>query len=175
MKRFRLALLAPLAGVLVSVSCAGPRAPRTLTPPAASPTTAPATVVPAESATPVPEPTPVTPSPENWQPAPGDERMERTEVQVETADVVTLESDPPQYQLRVTGWKGTPCHQVRVKVDEPDASQRILVEVYALLEPDRACIQRLDALELNIPLGSYDAGEYTVWLNGEQVGTISAP
>ena len=116
-----------------------------------------------------------TPSPENWAPQPGDEDLVRGEVEVETTDILTLESFPPQYMLHVAGWKGNPCQQLRVVVSDPDDQNRIDVEIYTLIEPDAVCIQVLESLDINVPLGSFESGEYTVWVNGTQAGAIDAP
>jgi hypothetical protein len=116
-----------------------------------------------------------TPSAENWAPQPGDEDLVRGEVEIETMEILTLESFPPQYMLHVEGWKGNPCQQLRVVVSEPDDENRIDVEIYTLIEPDAVCIQVLESLDINIPLGSFASGEYTVRVNGTQAGTLTAP
>jgi hypothetical protein len=116
-----------------------------------------------------------TPSPETWQPVPEDENMVRAEVEVASAEILTLESFPPQYQLHVTGGKGNPCNMLRVVVGEPDEQGRIDVDVYTVIDPAATCIQVLEGFDINIPLGTLETGEYSVWLNGEQVGEIVAP
>src|SRR3989337_2693298 len=65
-------------------------------------------------------------------PAAGDEDMIRGNVFVEGHEVLVLESFPPQFMLNLTGSLPTPCHQFRAKVSEPDAQNRIHVEVYSL-------------------------------------------
>jgi hypothetical protein len=77
--------------------------------------------------------------------------------------------------LHVTGWKGNPCQQIRVVVSEPGDENRIDVEIYNLIEPETVCIQVLESLDINIPLGSFETGEYSVWVNGTQVSAIDAP
>jgi hypothetical protein len=144
---------------------------------------APAAPAPTEELAPTEEPAPPvdlpgtggTPSPENWQPVPEDENLIRAEVEVQSAEILTLESFPPQYQLHVTGGKGNPCNMLRVAVGEPDENGRIDVDVYTVLDPAATCIQILEGFDINIPLGSLEAGEYSVWLNGQQVGEIVAP
>jgi hypothetical protein len=112
------------------------------------------------------------PSPAPWEPAPGDVNMVRGEVFIEEQDILTLESFPPQFVLRLSGSLPTPCHQLRVAASAPDEQDRIQVEVYSLAKPDEVCIQVLEPFEANVPLGSYASGTYTVWVNGEQVGEI---
>lgn len=111
-----------------------------------------------------------TPSP--WEPQPGDENLARGEAFIDQAEIVTLESFPPQFRLKLSGTLPTPCHQLRVVVSEPDAQERIDVEVYSVVDPNQACIQVVEPFEANIPIGSFTSGEYTVLVNGEQVGEI---
>jgi hypothetical protein len=113
--------------------------------------------------------------PEEWAPQAGDEDLIRGEVEIEMVDILTLESFPPQYMLHVEGWQGNPCQELRVVVSEPDDQNQIDVEIYTVMEPDVICIQVLESLDVNIPLGSFESGEYTVVVNGEEAATISAP
>jgi hypothetical protein len=114
-------------------------------------------------------------APADWLPAPGDEALARSNVELETAEVLTLESWPPQYMLHLAGWKGNPCAQLRVEVADPDAQNRIEVEVYTVVDPAAVCIQVLESFKVNVPLGSLDGGAYSVWVNGQQVAEIVAP
>lgn len=112
------------------------------------------------------------PAEDPWQPRLGDEDLQRGEVEIDSADILVLESFPPQFVLHLVGWKGTPCHDLRITVSEPDEQQRIFVEAYTLVDPDVICIQMLEGFDINVPLGSYESGEYSVWLNGQQIETI---
>jgi hypothetical protein len=112
---------------------------------------------------------------EEWAPQPGDQDLVRSGVEIEKTDILILESFPPQYVLHLEGWKGNPCQQLRVIVSEPDDQNRIEVEVYTVMDPDEICIQVLENLDINIPLGSFESGEYSVWVNAIEAGSISAP
>ena len=111
--------------------------------------------------------------PAPWEPAPGDENLVRGEVSIKGQDVLVQESFPPQFVLKLSGALPTPCHQLRVKVNDPDPQNQIQVEVYALAKPDEICVQMLEPFEESIPLGSYTSGEYTVLVNGTQAGVIA--
>ena len=41
------------------------------------------------------------------------------------------------------------------------------------VDPDVICIQMLEGFDVNVPLGAFESGEYTVWLNGTQIGEIA--
>jgi hypothetical protein len=113
------------------------------------------------------------PYPAPWEPAVGDENLVRGEAFIEEQDILVLESFPPQFVLRLSGALPTPCHQLRVKVNGPNAQDQIQVEVYSLAKPDEICIQVLEPFEESIPLGSYTSGEYAVLVNGKQAGVIA--
>ena len=112
------------------------------------------------------------PSPAAWEPAVGDENLMRGEAFIDSQDILVLESFPPQFNLALAGSLPTPCHQLRAVVSEPDAQNRIMVEVYSVVDPNEACIQVLEPFEVNIPLGSYSSGEFTVLVNNREIGQI---
>ena len=121
---------------------------------------------------------PSSPKPDDLSvtPAPGkgDESLQRGPVYIDAKDILTLESFPLQFQLHVQGSLPTPCHQLRVVVDKPDQQNQIHVSIYSLVNPDQACTQVLDPFEVNIPLGSFPSGNYTILVNDERVGEITA-
>lgn len=111
----------------------------------------------------------------DWEPQPGDEELIEGEVTITLSDILTLESFPPQFVVHLEGEKGNPCAYVRARSSEPGADGRIDIEVYALIDPLILCAAVTDEFEINFPLGSLPSGEYTVFINGEQVGEIMAP
>jgi hypothetical protein len=113
--------------------------------------------------------------PSPLEPLPDEESMTRGEVFIDQMDILTMESFPPQFLLQVRGSLPTPCHHLRAEVSEPDAQNRIQVEVFSLADPDEACIQVLEPFQQGINLGSFPQGSYTVIVNGEQVAEIEAP
>jgi hypothetical protein len=113
--------------------------------------------------------------PSPLEPLPGEASMTRGEVFIDDMLILTMESFPPQYMLRIIGSLPTPCHHLRADVPDPDAQDRIMVDVYSLVDPDVACIQVLEPFQQGINLGSLPQGSYTVYVNGEQVGEIDAP
>ena len=104
-----------------------------------------------------------------YAPQPGDELLDRASVFVEEFGILTLESFPPQFVLRLTGNLPTPCHMLRAVVSEPDKAGRIDVELYSLADPEKLCIQVLAPFQASISLGSYAEGSYSVTINGDQV------
>lgn len=118
------------------------------------------------------DPTPPAENP--YLPQPGDEALVRGNVYLDSVDLLILESYPVQIMLVLRGNVPDPCHQLRLVVGQPDEQNRIEVEAYSLGDPTKICIQVLAPFEVNLNLGSFPAGNYTVWVNGEQVGEFDA-
>jgi len=109
-----------------------------------------------------------------YAPRPGDDQLTRGEAFIDSADLLTMESFPLQFALVLKGNLPTPCHQIRVIYNEPDADHKINLEVYSVADPNAACAQMLQPFEQNISLGSFPSGHYTVWVNGQQVAEFDA-
>lgn len=126
-----------------------------------------------ETATPhVSEPSP-SPVP-TFTTAPTDENLVRGNAFVDSAELLTLESSPLQFVLALKGSLPTPCNQLRVDVSPPDSENKIIVDVYSVVNADEICAQVVEPFEENIPLGSFPAAHYTLWVNGELVAEFDA-
>jgi hypothetical protein len=98
----------------------------------------------------------------------------RGEVFVDFSQVITRESYPIQAAVLVSGNMPTPCHQFHYEISQPDAENRIVVEVYSLFDSKALCIQVLQPFEHTIELGSFSGGKYKVILNGVDIGDIDS-
>jgi hypothetical protein len=105
-----------------------------------------------------------------FSPKPEDKDLTRGNVYLTEASLVIRESSPPQISLTVQGDLPTPCNQLRADIGEPDAENKIEVELYSVSNPNKACTQVLQPFEESIDLGTFPTGHYTVWVNGEMVG-----
>jgi hypothetical protein len=94
----------------------------------------------------------------------------RSNVTIREASLVIRESYPPQVSLSISGELPTPCNQLRVKIDAPNQENKIIVEVYSLVNPDKACIQVIEPFQEYIDLGTFPIGHYSVWVNSEMAG-----
>lgn len=151
-------LIAVLAlGVLILAACAG--------------RTTPAPDGPVSSN----DPTSAVPDANSLQPQPGDDKLERGGVEITATEIFTLESFPPQFMVKIEGNKATPCHQLRAVIGEPGESKEIRIDVYTIFSTELACVQMIEAFNVNLPLGSYTAGTYAVYVNDAQIGQIVAP
>ena len=114
------------------------------------------------------------PAPQPYLPQPGDAGLIRGAAFIESSNLLILESYPVQIVLALTGSLPTPCNELRVATNPPDSRNQIQVEVYSVIEPDQMCAEVLEPFELNVGLGSFPSGHYSVWVNGEMVGEFDS-
>lgn len=118
--------------------------------------------------------TPDEPAADPYAPQPADSALIRGNVFIQEMDLLIRESFPPQIALALRGEVPTPCHQLRVLTAEPDADNRIDVEMYSVVDPDLACVQVVEPFEANISLGTFPAGHYSVWVNEVMAGEFDS-
>ncbi|MCJ7432704.1 MAG: hypothetical protein MUO77_04375 [Anaerolineales bacterium] len=109
-----------------------------------------------------------------YAPRAGDDALQRGNAFLDSTDILTMESYPLQFAVLLKGNLPTPCHELRVAYGQPDAENKIQLEVYSVADPNAVCAQMLQPFEQTIALGSFPAGHYTVWINGKQVGEFDA-
>lgn len=95
----------------------------------------------------------------------------RLAVEVNSMEMLQLESFPVQLILHVEGWLPNPCSTADWELDTSGAGE-ILVELYAVPDGSEACIQVLAPFEVSIPLGAEPAGGLRIVLNGEVVAPL---
>jgi hypothetical protein len=108
----------------------------------------------------------------DYAPNPADNDLQRGEAFVLNIQMLTMESYPLQFSLTLKGNLPTPCHQLRVAVSPPNEEQKIIVDVYSVFDPNELCAEVIQEFEVNIPLGSFPGGHYTIWVNGQQAAEI---
>jgi hypothetical protein len=113
--------------------------------------------------------------PQPYQPMPEDAQMQQGEVFLDSAQITTAESMPPQHMLHLTGNMPTPCHLLRVEVSPPDAQNKIAVKVYSVVPKDQACTQVLAPFDGTVQLTGLASGTYTVVVNDQPAGEITVP
>jgi hypothetical protein len=111
-----------------------------------------------------------TPELPSYLPNPADIKFQRGNVFIGESGLILRESFPVQVALGLSGELPTPCHQLRVLIEPPDAENKILIEAYTVVNPEINCIQVLKPFSEMIELGTFPGGHYTVWVNGELVG-----
>ena len=112
--------------------------------------------------------------PNPYAPQPGDKELLRGNAFVESANLLVSESYPPQYSLTLQGNLPSPCHDLRVALPVEAEAGKLNIEVYSVIAEDVICIQVLEPFEVFVPL-NYPAGQYSLWVNGEQIGKMDAP
>src|SRR5687768_14983749 len=76
-----------------------------------------------------------------FAPQPGDESLSRGNVYINEASLIIRESFPPQISLTLTGDLPTPCNQLRAEISPPDTDNKIVVDVYSVMDPSQVCVQ----------------------------------
>ena len=104
------------------------------------------------------------------EPKPGDENLTRGNVFIQEFGLMIRESFPPQVSLAFSGELPTPCHQLRAVVSAPDEENKIIADVYSVVDPNMICTQVLKPFQADMDLGTFPTGHYTVWINGEMAG-----
>jgi len=95
-------------------------------------------------------------------------------VYLDSTELLAKESSPKQFTLVLKGNLPTPCDQLQVKASQPDAENKVTVDVYSVTQPDKMCAQVLEPFEENFSLGSFPAGHYTLWVKGKKVAEFDA-
>lgn len=122
-----------------------------------------------------PDSEPLQPELSPWQPQPGDAILQRGQAFVQRADILVMESFPPQFSLNLRGTLPTPCHQLRVETAAPDDQNVIQVSVYSVVDPNMICVQVLASFEAGVPLQGLSSGRYSVMVNGKEMGSLEVP
>jgi hypothetical protein len=137
--------------------------------PPAGPTPGPDTAVTSPPVDTMPTDQPVT---NPFAPQPGDASLSPGTVFLNEVSLIIRESFPPQISLTLAGDLPTPCNQLRVAIGSPtpNPENKIMVDVYSVVDPSQVCVQVLEPFEESIDLGTFPAGHYTVWVNGEMAG-----
>jgi hypothetical protein len=79
---------------------------------------------------------------------------------------------PLRAELHVSGSMPSVCSELRIKVNPPDIKYQIIIEIYSISNPKLKCENVFQQFETTILLGAYSAGQFTVWVNNSNVGSI---
>jgi hypothetical protein len=115
----------------------------------------------------------VPPSDNPYAPQANDTQLLQAGLQISTLSLLAPVDDPQIYLL-LTGALPSPCNSLRVRIQPPDAQQRVMVDVYSVVNPDLACTAVLKQFEAQVPLGVYPPGLFSVWINGQRIGDFNS-
>ena len=105
-----------------------------------------------------------------FAPQAGDASLTRGNVYINEASLIIRESFPPQVSLTLAGDLPTPCNQLRAEMHPPDPQNKIVVDIYSVVDPNQMCVQVLEPFDASIDLGTFPTGHYAVWVNGQMAG-----
>ena len=109
-----------------------------------------------------------------YAPQPNDVNLSHGNIFIKEMALSIRESMPPQISLDISGDLPTPCNLFRAKISAPNLENKIVVEVYTVIDPNTMCIQVLKPFHENVELGTFSTGHYSVWVNGELVGEFDS-
>jgi hypothetical protein len=154
------------------------------TPMANTTNTYPAPVIATQSPTlsnypaPISSPTPSTgiaaiPS-SDYAPQPGDDQLKRDVIYLDLASsqLVVMGNETVKVIAMLTGKLPDVKHVLRVVVEPLNAQDIINIEAYSLVQPGETANQAQTPFRAEIPLGTYSSGQYTVLVNGEELGQL---
>lgn len=125
-------------------------------------------VLPLPTAFPVPTFSVPTLLPLPYLPRSSDAKLIPGPVFLESVDITLEEGNPPKYVLYLQGSLPTPCHELRIQVQLPDAAANVYIEVYSVTDAQTICIQVLQPFSAQLPFLSGE-GKYTFWVNGRKI------
>ena len=96
----------------------------------------------------------------------------QTEVEIDSAILLVMESYPMRVSLALRGELPSPCHELVWEVVGPNDKNIVEVTTYAESDGGSFCIQMLEPFEHNIPIGDFTELDFRVRLNGEEMGDV---
>lgn len=111
-----------------------------------------------------------------YPPADADNALTRGNFILDSASLQARADEPGRADLVATGSLPTSCNQIRVKLNPPDAQNKIAVDVYSVAEKGKICTQALKPFQGKLALlGGYPAGKYSVVVNDKPAGELTVP
>jgi hypothetical protein len=109
-----------------------------------------------------------------FAPKSGDEQLTHGMVFINEISLLIRESYPPQIAIPVSGDLPTPCHALRAVIAQPNQENKIMIDMYSVVDPNKVCAQVLEPFEAQIELGTFPTGHYSVWVNGQLAGEFDS-
>ena len=105
--------------------------------------------------------------------AAGDEGKENSKFFVDSVELKPA-SAANYTDVVVNGNLPTPCNELKVNVTAPDNQNKIVIQVYTLIEKGKVCTEQLKPFSGPVAsLGGYPAGKYTVIVNDQTAGEFT--
>lgn len=81
---------------------------------------------------------------------------------------------PIRAELHILGSMPSVCSEPRIKVNPPNEQYQISVEVYSVTDLKLNCENVFQQFKVNLLLGEYSPGQYTVWVNDNPAGSLTS-
>jgi hypothetical protein len=107
-----------------------------------------------------------------YAPLPGDARLQIDTVYLNSSELQTVSTFPPEYMLVLQGSLPTPCHALRVKISPSEETNTLTINVYSVTDSNTVCTQVLQPFSAEVPIRNLIPIRYKVVLNGEEIAEI---
>jgi hypothetical protein len=102
-----------------------------------------------------------------YQPELKDDQMEIGKAWADDVSIQKSADNPAVPELVINGSLPTPCNKLRIVASASDSDGRILVDLYSVRQPDVICAQMIESFSATLPLKTMKAGDYSVFINGD--------
>jgi hypothetical protein len=109
-----------------------------------------------------------------YSPQAGDSLLTKQNAFVGSQELLTTETNPPQFKLHLVGSLPTPCNSLRINLNPPDVNNLIAVEVYSVVSANEVCAQMTKSFDVSIPI-VVASGSYTISANGQPASSLVMP
>lgn len=107
-----------------------------------------------------------------YAPLPGDAKLQTDTVYLDSSELQTVSTFPPEYLLVLQGSLPTPCHALRVRISPSEETTTLAIDVYSVTDPNTICTQVLQPFSAEVPIRNLVPVRYKVFLNGEPIAEI---
>lgn len=107
-----------------------------------------------------------------YEPLPDDAKLQSEKVYIESHELQTVSTFPPEYLLTLKGSLPTPCHALRVKISPSDETKTLTIDVYSVVDAKAVCAQVLQPFNAEVPIRNLVPVRYKVFLNGQEIAEI---
>lgn len=107
-----------------------------------------------------------------YAPLPGDAQLQTDTAYLDSSELQTISTFPPEYLLVLQGSLPTPCHALRVQISPSEETNTLTIDVYSVTDPNAVCTQVLQPFNAEVPIRNLIPIRYKVVLNGEEIAEI---
>jgi hypothetical protein len=107
-----------------------------------------------------------------FSPQPVDNKLSRGDatVELDNSRISHSSIEAGSIDVVLKGYLPDPCSRLRIIMTPADPQNNINLEVYTVFDSRLACIMVIQPFNVIYPMGTFAAGHYSVYVNGEPLG-----